>query len=87
MYAKIIKYYLEESYKEKETEVQAGFRVGGSTIDHVFVTKQLIEKTNNNRQQVHLTFVDMKKPYDTAPLQKLWEVLEAMEINKKLSRS
>ena len=69
---KIIKYYLEESYKEKETEIQAGFKAGRSTIDHVFVSKQLIEKTNNNRQEVHFTFVDIKKAYDTVPLQKLW---------------
>ena len=61
VYGKIIKYYLEESYKGKETEIQAGFRAGRSTIDHVFVSKQLIEKTNNNRQEVHFTFVDIKK--------------------------
>ena len=73
---------MEESYKEKETEIQAGFRVGRSKIDHVFVIKQLIEKTNNNRTEVHSTFVDMEKAYDTLPSQKLWEVLEDMEINK-----
>jgi Reverse transcriptase (RNA-dependent DNA polymerase). len=71
VYGKIIKYYLEESYKGKETEIQAGFRAGRSTIDHVFVIKQLIEKANNNRQEVHFTCVDMQKAYDTVPLQKL----------------
>jgi hypothetical protein len=60
VYGEIIKYYLEESYKEKETEIQTGFRAGISTVDHVFVIKQLIEKTNNNRH-VHSTFVDMEK--------------------------
>ena len=98
VYGKIIKYYLEESYKEKETEIQAGFRAGRSTIDCVFVinhsngyfpillvkycrtmyndisawlVKQLIEKTNDNRQEAHFTFVDMEKAYDTVPLLKL----------------
>ena len=47
--------------KKKKTEIQAGFTAGRSTIDHVFVIKQLIEKTNNNRQEVHFTFVDMEK--------------------------
>ena len=32
VYGKIIKYYLEESYKEKETEIQTGFRAGRSCI-------------------------------------------------------
>ena len=36
VYGKIIKYYLEENYKEKETEIQARFRAGRSTIDHEF---------------------------------------------------
>ena len=58
--------------KKKETEIQTGFRTGRSTIDHVFVIKQLIEETNNNRQEVHFTFVDMEKAYNTVPLQKLW---------------
>jgi len=48
VYGKIIKYYLEQSYKEKESDIQAGFRAGRFTIDHIFVIKQLIEKTNNN---------------------------------------
>ena len=55
-FGKIIKLYLEESYKEKETEILTGFRARRSTIDHVFVIKQLIEKTNNNRQEIHFTF-------------------------------
>ena len=54
---KIIKYYLEG----KETEIQAGFRAGRSTIDHVFVIKQRIEKNYNNRQGVHFTLVVMEK--------------------------
>jgi hypothetical protein len=62
---KISKYYLEESYIEKETEIQAGFRAGRSIIDHVFVIKKVIEKTNNNRKEDHFTFVDREKTYNT----------------------
>ena len=53
-----------------------------SIIEHVFEIKQLIEKTNNYGQEVHFTFVDMEKAYDTVPLQKLWEALDDIEINK-----
>ena len=66
----------------KKTEIQAGFWAGRSTIDHAFVIKQLTEKTSNNRQKVHFTFVDMEKAYDTVHLLNLWEALEDMEINK-----
>ena len=40
IHEKIITRYLEESYKGKGTEIQAGFRSERSTIDHVFVIKQ-----------------------------------------------
>ena len=32
--------------------------------------------------EVHFTFVDMEKAWDTVPLQKLWEALEDMKIEK-----
>ena len=43
-YGKIIKYFLEQEFSHIETEEQAGFRAGRSTVDHVFYLKQLIEK-------------------------------------------
>ena len=85
LYGKIIKYYLEEEYKNKEYEIQAGFRSGRSTVDNVFVVKQLIEKTNYMKQQVHFSFVDLEKAYDTVPLNKLWEALNDMEIDKRIT--
>jgi len=36
LYGKIIKYFLEQEFFHLETEEQAGFRAGRSTIDHVF---------------------------------------------------
>ena len=51
--------------------MQTTFSSGISAIDNVFVIKQLIEKTNNNGQEVHFTFVDIEKAYGTVPLQKL----------------
>ena len=36
-------------------------KAGRFTIAHVFAIKQLIEKTCNNGQEVHFTFVDMEK--------------------------
>ena len=44
VYGKIIKHYLEQEFVQIETEEQAGFRMGRSTVDHIFCLKQLIEK-------------------------------------------
>jgi hypothetical protein len=58
---KIIKYFLEQEFSPIETEEQAGFRTGRSTIDHVFRLKQLIEKKMSVDQSLHLLFVDLEK--------------------------
>ncbi len=84
LYGRILKLFLEENYKSREDEFQAGFRVGRSTIDHIFVIKQLIEKINEVGQQIHFVFVDLEKAYDSIPLQNLWEILNEMSINKNL---
>ena len=36
LYGKIIKHFLEQEFSQIETEEQAGFRAGRSTIDHIF---------------------------------------------------
>jgi hypothetical protein len=44
-----------------ETEEQAGFRVGRSTIDHIFCLKQLTEKKISVDQPLRVLFVDEEK--------------------------
>ena len=54
LYGKIVKYFLEQEFSHIETEEQAGFRAGRSTIDHEFCLKQLIEKKMSADQPLHL---------------------------------
>jgi hypothetical protein len=54
---------LEQEFSQIETEEQAGFRAGRSTIDHVFSLKQLIDKKMSVDQPLHLLFVDLEKAY------------------------
>ena len=44
LYGKIIKHFFEQEFYQIETEEQAVFRVGRSTIDHIFCLRHLIEK-------------------------------------------
>jgi hypothetical protein len=87
LYGKIIKYFLEQEFSQIETEEQAGFRGGRSTIDHVFSLKQLMEKKMSVDQTLHLLFVDLEKAYDSVPLKKLWKALEHYNISKSIIRA
>ena len=81
LYGKIIKHFLEQEFCHIETEEQAGFRVGRSTVDHIFCLRQLIEKKMAVNQPLHLLFVDLEKAYDSVPLKNLWKALEHYNIS------
>lgn len=84
IYGRIIKTRMEKEYQDMEAEEQAGFRVGRSTIDHLFTITQVIEKKTAYDQELHLLFVDLKKAYDSIPLNMLWKALEETNINIEL---
>ena len=87
LYGRIIKHFLEENYKHLEIEEQAGFRTGRSTIDNIFCLTQMIEKTVQYRNSLHLTFIDLEKAYDNIPISKIWTTLRNMEINCKIIKA
>jgi len=80
LYGKMIKYFLDQEFLQMETEEQAGFRAGRSTIDHIFCLKQLIEKKMAVDEPLHLLFVDLEKAYESVPLQNLWKALERYNL-------
>jgi hypothetical protein len=77
---------LEQEFSHTETEEQAGFRAGRSTIDHIFCLKQLIEKKMAVYKPLHL-FADSKKAYDSVPLKSLWKALEHYNISNSIIRA
>ncbi|CAG4950935.1 unnamed protein product [Colias eurytheme] len=55
---------------------QAGFRRGFSTIDHIFVVRQLIEKCVEYNQDLCVAFVDYEKAFDTV---EHWAVFHSLQ--------
>jgi hypothetical protein len=78
---------LEQEFSQTETEEQAGFRAGRSTIDHIFCLKQLIEKKMAVDKPLHLLFVDLEKAYNSVPLKCLWKELEHYNISNSIIRA
>ena len=56
-------------------EVQAGFRKGRSAADNLFVLNTILAKAKETGQQVHKSFVDIKKAYDSVSRDILWDKL------------
>ena len=56
-------------------ESQCRFRHGCSTIDMIFVARQLQEKCHEQHQDLCMTFVDLTKAFDTVNQNHLWSIL------------
>lgn len=56
-------------------ESQSGFRKDRSTVDMVFVARQLQEKAIEQQQDLYMVFVDLAKAFDTVNRTLLWETL------------
>lgn len=62
---------------------QAGFKRGFSTMDHIQVVDQVIEKYLEFNKPLYLAFVDYKKAFDTISHESIWASLKAININEK----
>ncbi len=54
---------------------QAGFRKNYSTIDHIFVINQIIEKATEYNFEVKMLFIDFNTAFDSVNHRYLWKVM------------
>ena len=55
---------------------QCDFRPGRSTANQIFAPRQTFGKSWEYAKDVFACLVDLKRPYDRAPRDKLWRVLQ-----------
>jgi hypothetical protein len=65
---------------------QCGFRRNRSTTDHIFCTRQILEKKLEYNETVHQLFVDFKKAYDSVRRKVLYNILMQFGVPMKLVR-
>ena len=61
-------------------DVQAGFRKGRETRDHIANIRWIIEKAREFQKNIYFCFIDYAKAFDCVDHHKLWEILKEMGI-------
>lgn len=65
-------------------EYHCGFRPNKSTINQLFIIRQMMEKHYEHRSDLHVLFIDYKQDFDDVNRAKLTEILHEFGIPEKL---
>jgi hypothetical protein len=65
------------------TENQFGFMPRRSTIEAIFLIRQLMEKCREQKKDLHMIFIDLEKAYDKVPRNVMWWALQKNKVSSK----
>ena len=82
---KIIQARLQQCVNHELPDVQAGFRKGKGTRDHIFNIHWIIEKARKFQKNIYFCFIDYAKAFDCVDHSKLWTILQEMGIPNHLT--
>ena len=75
---KILQARLQQYVNRELSDVQAGFRKGRGTRDHIANIHWIIEKAREFQKDIYFCFIDYAKAFDYVDNNKLWEILKEM---------
>ena len=82
---KILQARLQEYMNHEIPDVQAGFRKGRGTGNQIANIRWIIEKAREFQKNIFICFIDYPKAFDCVALNKLWKILQEMEIPNYLT--
>jgi hypothetical protein len=65
------------------TENQFGFMSGRSTIEMIFLIRQLMKKYREQKKDMHMIFNDLEKAYDKVTRNVMWWALQKHKVSSK----
>ena len=82
---KILQARLQQYVNWELPDVQAGFRKGRGTRDQIANIHWIIEKAREFQKNIYFCFIDYTKTFDCVDHNKLWKILQEMEIPAHLT--
>ncbi|KAK6751570.1 hypothetical protein RB195_003152 [Necator americanus] len=76
LFTRVILNRIEKVLDEGQPCEQAGFRKGFSTIDYIHTVSKLIEVSREYKMPLCLTFIDLKKAFDSVETEAVVEALD-----------
>ena len=82
---KILQARLQQYMNQELPDVQAGFRKGRGTRDQIANIHWIIKKAKEFQKNIYFCFIDYTKAFDYVDHNKLWKILQQMEIPDHLT--
>ena len=82
---KILQARLQQYVSRELPDVQAGFRKGRWTRDHIANIRWIIKKAREFQKNVYFCFIDYAKAFDCVDHHKQWKILQEMGIPDHLT--
>lgn len=83
VFSKIILSRITTTLDENQPKEQAGFRSKFSTIDHIHVVRQIIQKYKEYNKSFYVGFVDFNKAFDSLEHSFIWQALQSQGVEAK----
>ena len=77
---KILQARLQQYMSCESPDIQAGFRKGRGSRDHIANIRWIIEKAREFQKNMYFCFIDYAKAFDCVDHNKLWKILKEMGI-------
>ena len=82
---KILQARLQQYVNHEIPDVKARFKKGKRTRDQIANIRWIIEKASEFQENIYFCFIDYSKAFDWVAHNKLWKILQEMEIQDHLT--
>jgi hypothetical protein len=65
------------------TENQFGLMPGRSTMEAIFLIRQLMKRCREQKKDLHMIFIDLEKVFDKVPRNIMWWALQKHKVSSK----